>query len=161
MVVDIGQGVKRFRKDMKLNQLELAKKSGVARSYISDLENGRRSPTTKTINKILENFNLSYIEFLVKYCDIKDSRLNLTPMEESIAQEEMNESHRTQKEQDEEAIHMSLATDLDIELNDHGYTFDGTLLDEREMVLFKNFLNGLKEFRKEDDKAKLIESRNK
>ncbi|MBL7132130.1 MAG: helix-turn-helix transcriptional regulator [Candidatus Omnitrophica bacterium] len=41
MTIDIGSKLKTRRQQMKLTQLELAKKTGVSESYICQIENGK------------------------------------------------------------------------------------------------------------------------
>lgn len=42
-----------------LNQVEFAKKIGVAQSYLSDLERGKREITVKVLNSLIYEFNIS------------------------------------------------------------------------------------------------------
>ncbi len=45
----LGEKIKLRRNVLGLSQVELAKKSGVGQSYISELENGKFNPTSKTL----------------------------------------------------------------------------------------------------------------
>ncbi len=46
----MGNKIRKYRKKLKMTQAELAKKSGVARVTISQLENGReRNTTSRTL----------------------------------------------------------------------------------------------------------------
>jgi transcriptional regulator with XRE-family HTH domain len=45
----LGEKIKFRRHVLGLSQAELAKKSGVGQSYISELENGKFNPTSKTL----------------------------------------------------------------------------------------------------------------
>lgn len=50
--------IKVFREYRELTQVELAKKAGIDRSYLSDLERGKRQGTTKTMKAIAKALNL-------------------------------------------------------------------------------------------------------
>lgn len=69
--MDIGQGIKKLRKEFKLNQNTFAKKVGISQTYVSDLENNRKNPTLNTMENILKPFDIKYVDFLIKYCDYK------------------------------------------------------------------------------------------
>ncbi len=47
-----GINIRMFRKKEKLNLEELAKKSGISTSFLSNIEKGSRKPTLETIEKI-------------------------------------------------------------------------------------------------------------
>src|SRR5690606_16722951 len=61
--LNVGSGLKQLRKDKQITQDELATMTGIARSYISAIESGRRNPTTDTINNILAELGTTYIDF--------------------------------------------------------------------------------------------------
>lgn len=46
--------LKAIRKWRKLSQGEIAARAGIAQGYLSDLESGRRSGTTETLQKLAE-----------------------------------------------------------------------------------------------------------
>jgi y4mF family transcriptional regulator len=48
--------VKKRRKEAQLTQIELAKKAGVGLRFIRDLEQGKQSLRTDTVNKVLALF---------------------------------------------------------------------------------------------------------
>ena len=48
-----------IKSSLKLNQVEFAKKLGVAQSYLSDLEKGKREVTSKLIISLIREFNVS------------------------------------------------------------------------------------------------------
>ena len=68
--MDIGRALKEFREEKGLNQKELALLTGleINQSHISKIENGQRTPTKSTMDKILEPFNMVYVDFLKEYC---------------------------------------------------------------------------------------------
>ena len=56
-----GQKIKELRKQKKLSQERLASKSGLHRTYISDIERGSRNVSLKNIEKIAKALNVSMI----------------------------------------------------------------------------------------------------
>ncbi|MBU6454259.1 MAG: helix-turn-helix domain-containing protein [Cyanobacteria bacterium REEB67] len=92
----LGRVIIQRRKKIDMTQTELATKSGVDRSFISDLERGKRHPSFGTVNKIATGLNMRYSR-LVKQCEIylqeaKESgaanlqnMTNMSPTSEEIA----------------------------------------------------------------------------
>ena len=60
----IGENIKQLRKSKGLTQELFAKETGISRSYLSDLENNRKSPTVETLEKISRKMNTS-LKFLI------------------------------------------------------------------------------------------------
>jgi len=55
---EIGNSIKRIRKEKKLNQSELAEKSGISRQTLSKLENGEIDKISlQTFLKIIDTLN--------------------------------------------------------------------------------------------------------
>lgn len=52
--MSIGQRIKKARKEAKLTQMELAKKTNLSRSYIGDIEIDRYNPSISTLQSIAE-----------------------------------------------------------------------------------------------------------
>jgi transcriptional regulator with XRE-family HTH domain len=55
---DLGAAIKRERSGLGISQDELAKRSGLHRTYVSDLERGTRNPTVGSIQKIANALQL-------------------------------------------------------------------------------------------------------
>ncbi len=55
----VGARLKRIRGLLKNTIDQLSEKTGVARSYISDIENGKKLPPTKYLEKLIVNLNVS------------------------------------------------------------------------------------------------------
>lgn len=53
-----GQALKLLRRYQGLNQMTLAKKLGVSRSYVSELESGNRTPSFDLLSRYAEVFNI-------------------------------------------------------------------------------------------------------
>ena len=60
----IGENIKQLRKSKGLTQESFANETGISRSYLSDLENNRKSPTIETLEKIARKMNTS-LKFLI------------------------------------------------------------------------------------------------
>lgn len=54
-----GQNIKQIRKRMNMSQKELATKMEISRSYLSDIENGNKNPSIKTVKKLADSLGLS------------------------------------------------------------------------------------------------------
>ncbi len=60
----IGANIRRYRKERKLTQKELANFAEISNTYLSDLEVDRTEPSIKTLRKIAEVFHISYLKLL-------------------------------------------------------------------------------------------------
>ena len=58
------QNLKMLRKSQKLSQQQIAEKTGIARSMISDYENGKKEPTLSVLDKLAKYFNLTLEELV-------------------------------------------------------------------------------------------------
>lgn len=54
-----GQNIKQFRKQRNLTQKQLADQIEISRSYLSDIENGNKNPSIKTVKKLADSLGLS------------------------------------------------------------------------------------------------------
>lgn len=61
--MNIGKKLKELRLSRNDSINELAKKAGVAQSYISNIEMGNTNPTIEKISKILSVYNISLPDF--------------------------------------------------------------------------------------------------
>ena len=59
----IGQRIRSLRKELNLSQEALALKSEVDRTYMTDLENGRRNVSIEILEKIISALEVSFTEF--------------------------------------------------------------------------------------------------
>lgn len=57
--MSIGDNIKFIRKERNLTQDELAKKMCISRSYLSDIENNRKNPSSKTIESLADKLGVS------------------------------------------------------------------------------------------------------
>lgn len=63
LIIDIGITVAEFRNKKKISQETLAEKSEIHRTYLSEVEGGKRNPTISVLNKIVLALEVSMSEF--------------------------------------------------------------------------------------------------
>lgn len=76
-VPNIGENIKKIRKEKKKTQAQLAQLAGISRSYLGDLENNRKSPSMDTLFKLSKNLGVS-IRYLIEG---KKTKADLTKQE--------------------------------------------------------------------------------
>ena len=59
----IGQRIKELRKELQLSQEALAYKAEVDRTYVTDVENGRRNVSVEILERIIKALDVSISEF--------------------------------------------------------------------------------------------------
>ena len=59
----VGQRIKELRKQLNLSQEALAYKAEVDRTYMTDVENGRRNISIEILEKIVTALEISFTEF--------------------------------------------------------------------------------------------------
>ena len=59
----VGQRIKELRKQLDLSQETLANKAEVDRTYVTDVENGRRNISMEILEKIIAALEVSFTEF--------------------------------------------------------------------------------------------------
>jgi len=57
----LGAAIKRERSLLGLSQQELARRSGLHRTYVSDLERGTRNPSIESIDKLARALHISVL----------------------------------------------------------------------------------------------------
>lgn len=60
----LGKNLKRIRLKKSISQGDIARVLNVARSFVSDIENGKRNPTLATIAKLAKAIDVSTSELL-------------------------------------------------------------------------------------------------
>ncbi len=63
-VKKLGENLKRIRIKKDITQVEIAKKLGVDRSFVSNLENAKTNPTLATITSLAQALGVSTNELL-------------------------------------------------------------------------------------------------
>ena len=59
----VGQRIKELRKQLELSQETLANKAEVDRTYMTDVENGRRNVSIERLEKVIVALEVSFTEF--------------------------------------------------------------------------------------------------
>lgn len=59
----IGQRIKDLRKKLELSQEALGLKAEVDRTYVTDVENGRRNVSTEILERLIKALEVSFAEF--------------------------------------------------------------------------------------------------
>lgn len=62
--MSIGDRIKKFRKENKLTQIELAKSANISRSYLADIENNRYNASVDVLKAIATALDISLAEIL-------------------------------------------------------------------------------------------------
>lgn len=64
--MDIGPHIRHARRQAQLSQEELASLAGINRTYLSQLENGRSSPTIDVLNRIARALHIDPASLILK-----------------------------------------------------------------------------------------------
>ena len=67
--VRFGAAVRELRKEMNVSQEDFAERAGLHRTYISDLERGKRNVSLENIEKIAKALNLSMADLMKRVRD--------------------------------------------------------------------------------------------
>ena len=59
----VGSRIKELRKQLELSQEGLAYKAEVDRTYVTDVENGRRNVSLEILERLTKGLNVSFNEF--------------------------------------------------------------------------------------------------
>ena len=59
----VGQRIKELRKKLGLSQEGLANEAEVDRTYVTDVENGRRNVSVEILEKLVKALKVSFTEF--------------------------------------------------------------------------------------------------
>lgn len=59
----VGQRIKELRKELELSQEALAYKAEVDRTYVTDVENGRRNVSVEILERLIKALEISITEF--------------------------------------------------------------------------------------------------
>jgi DNA-binding XRE family transcriptional regulator len=64
-LAELGRNLRRVRTAAGLTQIALAKRSGIHRSYVSDLEAGQRNPTALTLQRLAKVLGVTPTAFFL------------------------------------------------------------------------------------------------
>ena len=59
----VGNRIRELRKDIAISQEALANKADVDRTYMTDVENGRRNVSVEILERIINALEVSFTEF--------------------------------------------------------------------------------------------------
>lgn len=59
----VGQRIKEFRREQGISQEKLALKAEIDRTYLAGVEQGKRNPSVKSLEKIINALDVSFGEF--------------------------------------------------------------------------------------------------
>jgi transcriptional regulator with XRE-family HTH domain len=59
----IGKRIKELRGELGISQEAFGFKAGIDRTYVSDLENGRRNVSSEILEKVINALEISFAEF--------------------------------------------------------------------------------------------------
>lgn len=65
LLIKIGQNVQRLRKEEEISQEALAAQCGINRSYLSEIENGKRNTTILNLHRIAVALDIN-LEILIR-----------------------------------------------------------------------------------------------
>ncbi|MBQ9271607.1 MAG: helix-turn-helix transcriptional regulator [Alphaproteobacteria bacterium] len=63
----MGLNIRKYRKQKKLKQIELAIEVGIDRSYLSEIENGRTNPSVSVLYAIADALKIDIAELFAPY----------------------------------------------------------------------------------------------
>ncbi|OMF32259.1 hypothetical protein BK133_14650 [Paenibacillus sp. FSL H8-0548] len=64
---NVGENIKKLRKQIELTQVEFSKQIGVSQGTLSDIEQGNCNPSIETLVSIQERYNVSFNWLLKGY----------------------------------------------------------------------------------------------
>ena len=59
----VGSRIRELRKSLELSQEALALKAEVDRTYVTDVENGRRNVSLEILERLIKALNISFTDF--------------------------------------------------------------------------------------------------
>lgn len=86
--MSIGERIKSLRKQNKLTQVELAKKSNISRSYLADIENDRYNPSLETLKALSNSLNVNLSDIV---SDNNESNISLNQRDKKSINNDLKE----------------------------------------------------------------------
>jgi len=117
--MSIGSNIKKIRKEKKLTQQQLAKEIGISRSYLSDVENNRYNPSSKTLESFAEKLDVSMYFLTTGTKTLSDTsmKLDVDKLAEDIKKFGIGKKTKKHHQQTYENLKDSLKKLLDSELS--------------------------------------------
>jgi transcriptional regulator with XRE-family HTH domain len=63
-MMKIGRNIREIRRNKRIRQIDLAESSGISNTYLSDIENGRTTPSLKALIRIAASLDIDIAELL-------------------------------------------------------------------------------------------------
>ena len=70
---NIGLNIRKYRKQMKLSQVDLAVEVGIDRSYLSEIENGRGNPSVNILYAISDSLDIKVADLFMENSGLDNS----------------------------------------------------------------------------------------
>ena len=70
---NIGLNIRKYRKQMKLSQVDLAVEVGIDRSYLSEIENGRVNPSVNILYAISDSLDIKVADLFMENSGLDNS----------------------------------------------------------------------------------------
>ena len=70
---NIGLNIRKYRKQMKLSQVDLAVEVGIDRSYLSEIENGRVNPSVNILYAISDSLDIKVVDLFMENSGLDNS----------------------------------------------------------------------------------------
>lgn len=77
--MNIAEKITRLRKDKKMSQSDLAERTGLTQTYISQIERGKQSPTLKSLEKISQALGIPFP--VLSFLALEDSDIDPKKLE--------------------------------------------------------------------------------
>lgn len=93
--MSIGENIKNFRKQKNMTQEQFAKKIEISRSYLSDIENNRKSISASTLENLSKKMNVSMLYLTTgekSFSDLSDDEKNQLRIDFSKSIEKNNKN---------------------------------------------------------------------
>lgn len=87
--MNIGKRIRNLRISKNLSVTELANKSFISQSYLSDIETGRTAPSLDKLNIICESLEVSLSEFFGDTSELPANLIRLLKNAEKLTEEEI------------------------------------------------------------------------
>ncbi|WMT42794.1 helix-turn-helix transcriptional regulator [Paenibacillus sp. D2_2] len=87
--MSLGENIKKFRKEKKLTQFQLAEKSSLSRSYIADVEKDRYSPSLDTLKTIAKALDITVSKLIGEHDDHSDLEKTFLVNNEVLTEDEI------------------------------------------------------------------------
>lgn len=87
--MSLGENIKKYRKERKLTQFQLAEISSLSRSYIADVEKDRYSPSLDTLRTIAKALDITVSKLIGEQVDQSDLEKTYQVNNEVLTDDEM------------------------------------------------------------------------